>query len=56
MPSHVVITRSDSGRAGVNYSEPVGGSAAAAISTHSYHPQRERGFENDMGVWGTQMT
>jgi hypothetical protein len=53
--SRVLITRSDSGRTEVNYSELFGGSAAAAIATYSYHPQSERSFGNVVSVWGSQM-
>jgi hypothetical protein len=53
--SRVLITRSDSGRAQLNYSELMGGVSAAAISTYTYHPQTERSFGNVMSVWGTQM-
>ena len=53
--SRVLITRSDSGRVQLNYSEMMGGVSAAAISTYTYHPQSERSFGNVMSVWGTQM-
>ena len=53
--ARVLITRSDSGRTQLNYSELMGGVSAAAISTYSYHPQSERSFGNVMSVWGTQM-
>jgi hypothetical protein len=53
--SRVLITRSDSGRTQLNYSELMGGVSAAAISTYTYHPQSERSFSNVMSVWGTQM-
>ena len=53
--SRVLITRSDSGRTQLNYSELMGGVSAAAISTYTYHPQSERSFGNVMSVWGTQM-
>ena len=36
-----------------NYSELVGAAAAAAISTYSYHPESERGFETVVSVSGT---
>ena len=53
--ARVLITRSDSGRTQLNYSELMGGVSAAAISTYTYHPQSERSFGNVMSVWGTQM-
>jgi len=51
----VVITRSDSGQTQCNYSELLGASTAAAISTYTYHPQSERSFGNVATVFGTQM-
>ena len=54
--SRVVITRSDSGNAQFNVSELGGAAAAAAISTYTYHVPSERGFENVVSVWGTQMS
>jgi hypothetical protein len=53
--SRVVITRSDSGQTQCNYSELLGASSAAAISTYTYHPQNERNFGNVATVWVTQM-
>ena len=53
--SRVVLTRSDSGQTQFNYSELLGASSAAAISTYAYHPQSERSFGNVATVWGTQM-
>ena len=53
--SRVVITRSDSGQTQFNYSELLGASSAAAISTYTYHPQSERSFGNVASVLGTQM-
>jgi hypothetical protein len=53
--SRVAITRSDSGRTQPNYSEILGGTTAAAISTYTYHPESERGFGNVMSVWASQM-
>lgn len=51
----VVITRSDSGQTQFNYSELLGASTAAAISTYAYHPQSERSFGNVATVWVTQI-
>ena len=53
--SRVVITRSDSGQTQFNYSELLGASSAAAISTYAYHPPSERSFGNVATVWVTQM-
>ena len=53
--ARVLISRSDSGRTQLNYSELMGGVSAAAISTYTYHPQSEQSFGNVMSVWGTQM-
>jgi hypothetical protein len=51
----VVLTRSDSGQTQFNYSELLGASTAAAISTYAYHPQSERSFGNVATVWVTQI-
>jgi hypothetical protein len=53
--SRIVITRSDSGKSELNFSEIFGSGAAAAISTYSYHPRSERNFANVGSVWGTQV-
>ena len=68
--SRNLITRTDSGKNDFNYSEVVGGAAAAAISTYSYHPKgqyvttttpgvlkyiaSDRTLTNTAKVWGTQ--
>lgn len=68
--SRNLITRTDSGTNQFNYSEVVGGAAAAAISTYSYHPKgqfvttttpgvlryisSDRTLTNTAKVWGTQ--
>ncbi len=68
--SRNLITRVDSGKNDFNYSEVVGGAAAAAISTYSYHPKgqyvttttpgilryipSDRTLTNTAKVWGTQ--
>ena len=51
----VILTRSDSGRSQLNYSEVLGSSTSAAISTFSYHPQEDRNLPNALSVWGTQV-
>lgn len=53
--SRIVITRTDSGRKQVNYSELFGSGGAAAISTYTYYPQANRDFSNVASVWGTQV-
>ncbi|HXX19422.1 MAG TPA: hypothetical protein VEJ46_08465 [Candidatus Acidoferrum sp.] len=53
--SRLFITRSDSGARQFNFSELCGSSAAAAISTYSYHPSADRNLSNAASVWGTQM-
>lgn len=52
----ILITRSDSGRTQLNFSELGGGLSAAAISTYTYHPGSERDLHNVISVWGTQLT
>jgi hypothetical protein len=68
--SRNLITRGDSGKHEFNFSEVVGGAAAAAISTYSYHPKgqnvttttpgvlhyipSDRTLSNTAKVWGTQ--
>jgi hypothetical protein len=68
--SRNLITRVDSGKNDFNYSEVVGGAAAAAISTYSYHPKgkyvttttpgvlryipSDRTLTNTGKVWATQ--
>ena len=53
--SRLVVTRSDSGRSQVNFSEILGGATAAGISTFSYHPEGSRNVKSALGVWGTQV-
>lgn len=53
--SRLVVTRSDSGRRQVNFSEILGGATAAGISTFSYHPEDSRNLHSALGVWGTQV-
>lgn len=53
--SRIVITRSDSGKPQVNYSEIFGSAVSAAISTYSYHPQEGRNLDNTASVWGSQI-
>jgi hypothetical protein len=53
--SRIVMTRGDSGKQQVNYSEILGSAVAAAISTYSYHPQEDRNLGNAASVWGSQI-
>jgi hypothetical protein len=53
--SRVVVTRSDSGKAQVNFSEIVGSALSAGISTYSYHPHADQTLRNSASVWGTQV-
>jgi|HubBroStandDraft_3_1064219.scaffolds.fasta_scaffold108467_2 hypothetical protein len=53
--SRLFVTRTDSGQNRFNYSEVLGGAAAAAISTYSYHPRDDRNLANAGVVWGSQM-
>ena len=53
--SRVIITRSDSGRSQVNYSEIMGSALSAGISTYSYHPREDRNVRNSLSVWGSQI-
>lgn len=68
--SRIFVTRTDAGKSQFNYSEIVGASIAAAISTYSYHPKStyistpnkprlfvpsERTLANTASVWETQV-
>ena len=53
--SRIMITRSDAGKAQVNYSEILGSAVAASISTYSYHPHGDKTLGNTAKVWGTQV-
>jgi hypothetical protein len=52
--SRVFLTRSDSGKRQINFSEIFGAGATAGIS-NAYHPAGDRTVRNTMSVWGTQM-
>jgi hypothetical protein len=69
--SRIFVTRTDSGKSQFNYSEIIGGAAAAAISTYSYHPHgtyistptnphkfvpSDRTLVNAGHVWATQVS
>jgi hypothetical protein len=51
--SRVLVTRTDGGRAQVNYSEILGNGVAAAIS-NAYHPG-PRTLSSNISIWGTQV-
>jgi hypothetical protein len=53
--SRILITRSDSGKSQVNYSEIFGSALSASISTYGYHPHDDRNVANTAKVWGTQV-
>jgi len=53
--ARVVITRGDSGHAQFNFSEILGASSAAAISTYTYHLKNEQNVGNAASVFGTQI-
>jgi hypothetical protein len=52
--SRVFLTRSDSGKGQINFSEIVGAGVTAGIS-NAYHPAGDRTVRNTISVWGTQM-
>jgi hypothetical protein len=67
--SRVLLTRGDSGRTQLNFSEILGSASAAAISTYSYHPKgrlastptglkyipSDRTLTNAASVWGSEV-
>jgi hypothetical protein len=53
--SRIIITRSDSGKSQVNYSEIFGSALSAGISTYSYHPHADKTLANTTKVWGSQV-
>ncbi|HYL61393.1 MAG TPA: hypothetical protein VE077_02150 [Candidatus Methylomirabilis sp.] len=53
--SRVFVTRTDSGKSQVNFSEILGSALAAGISTYSYHPHADRTVANTASVWGSQV-
>jgi hypothetical protein len=53
--SRIFVTRTDSGRQQVNYSEIFGSAGAAAISTYSYYPATDRNWANVLSLWGSSM-
>jgi hypothetical protein len=51
----IFVTRSDSGQSQPNYSEFLGSSTAAVISTYSYHPKEDRDLSTAASVWGSEL-
>ena len=52
--SRTVLTKTDSGSTGFNWSE-VGGNACEAALSNLYYPPQERGTNQTLRDWGTQM-
>jgi hypothetical protein len=53
--SRIFVTRTDSGQSQPNYSEFLGSSTAAAISTYSYHPKGDRDLSTAGSVWASEV-
>jgi hypothetical protein len=53
--SRILVTRTDSGATTFNFSEILGSSSAAVISSYSYHLQGDHNIGNAATVWGTQV-
>ena len=53
--SRIFVTRGDSGKAQINYSEIFGSALSAGICTYSYHPHADKTLSNTAKVWGTQV-
>ena len=53
--SRLLVTRTDSGATTFNFSEILGSSGAAAISSYSYHLPGDHNIGNAATVWGTQV-
>jgi hypothetical protein len=51
----IFVTRSDSGQSQPNYSEFLGSSSAALISTYSYHPKNDRDLSTAASVWASEV-
>jgi hypothetical protein len=51
----IAVTRTDSGQSQINYSEFLGSSTAALISTYSYHPKGDRNLVNATSVWAWEV-
>jgi len=53
--SRIFVTRGDSGKTEVNYSEIFGSAFSAGASTYSYHPHEDKTLRNTAKVWGTEV-
>ena len=53
--SRIFMTRTDSGQSQLNYSEFLGSSSAAFISTYSYHPKGDRDLSTAASVWASEV-
>ncbi|MGA3240613.1 MAG: hypothetical protein ABSG03_30445 [Bryobacteraceae bacterium] len=53
--SRIFVTRTDSGQSQLNYSEFLGSSTAAVISTYSYHPRGDRNLSTAGSVWASEV-
>lgn len=51
----IFATRSDSGQTQLNYSEFLGSSTAAVISTYTYHPKEDRDLSTAASVWASEV-
>lgn len=51
----IFVTRTDSGQSQLNYSEFLGSSSAAVISTFSYHPRGDRNLSTAANVWESEV-
>jgi hypothetical protein len=51
----IFVTRTDSGQSQFNYSEFLGSSTAAVISTYSYHPKGDRDLSTAASVWVSEV-
>jgi hypothetical protein len=49
----IFVTRTDSGQSQANYSEFLGSSTAAVISTYTYHPKEDRDLSTAASVWAS---
>lgn len=53
--SRIFVTRTDSGQSQLNYSEFLGSSSAAVISTYTYHPRSDRDLSTAASVWASEV-
>jgi hypothetical protein len=52
--TRIFVTRTDSGRRAINFSE-LGGNAVAAGISNLYYPSQDRTVSNNLSTWGTQI-